>query len=96
MYLKNNRGFSETSFNVCPKITFTKNNKGYIQRSDPKLLYFDWQFDENIIVIRHTKNKDTDDVIDDGNYKIIQPNNKVYSEIDLLDTVKGIKYILGR
>ena len=96
IYYKNNRQISETGFNVCPKITFINNHTGFIKRSAPELLYFNWAIDVQNLKIVHTINNDPDDVIDNGNYKIIQPNNKTYREIDLLDTIKHVKYILGR
>jgi hypothetical protein len=96
IYLKNGRQFSEIMFNVCPTITFIKNHTGFIKRSDPKLLYFNWQFDDNKLVIRHTINEDKDNIIGDGTYKLIYINKKVIDEMALLDTVKNIKYRIGR
>jgi hypothetical protein len=95
IYVQKN-GYSSENFNVCPTIVFAKNRTGYIKRSDPKLLYFNWQFDNNKLVIRHTINKDKDDIIDDGTYKLTFTAKKLYKEITLIDTSRNTKYILRK
>jgi hypothetical protein len=94
IYFESGGRSSGINFNVCPEIKFSKNNSGFIKRSDPMLLYFNWRVSGDELTIRHIRNKDKDDIIDDGTYKIIHPN-KTFHEVDLLDTVKHIKYILG-
>ncbi|HAL81703.1 MAG TPA: hypothetical protein DCO83_05270, partial [Mucilaginibacter sp.] len=69
---------------------FEKNHSGYIKRSDPKLLYFNWQFNGDKLVIRHIINKDKDVIIHDGTYKLTFANKKLYKEIRLMDTLRNI------
>lgn len=95
-YQKDGQGLGE-SFNVCPQVIFQENHKGFIKRSDPRLLYFNWTFNNDHLTIEHyPKSKDNDLIIDDGIFKIVQTKNKTFQEIEIIDTVKNVKYILGR
>ncbi|HWZ03687.1 MAG TPA: hypothetical protein VNX40_08730 [Mucilaginibacter sp.] len=73
-----------------------KNHLAFRERSDSKLLYFNWSLHGNILTLKHTLKKDNNDIIADGNYVIARANNKEFNELDLLDTQKHIKYILAR
>ena len=96
IYLNANNQGNEISFNVCPQIIFKENHKGFIKRSDPRLLYFNWTFNNDHLKIEHyPKSKDNDLIIDDGIFKIVQTKNKTFQEIEIIDTVKNVKYILG-
>lgn len=87
-------GMGSAMCNVCPDIIFSKNHSGYIKRSDPQLLDFNWKISDSTLIIRHQKNEDKDNIIDDGIYKMMFSNKKIYEELSLTDTKSGIKYIL--
>ncbi|WP_295674151.1 hypothetical protein [uncultured Mucilaginibacter sp.] len=90
------KAVSGLSFNVCPEVNFFKNHSGFIKRSDPKQLQFSWSLRDTILTLKHALKENNNDVIDDGTYVISHPTNKKFEELDLLDSKKHTKYILGR
>jgi hypothetical protein len=87
---------SGLSFNACPEVVFSKNHSGFIKRSDPKLLQFSWSLRDTLLTLKHALKENNSDIIDDGTYVISHRTNKKFEELDLLDSEKRTKYILGR
>lgn len=81
------------SFNVCPRIVFEKGHSGFFQMRE----VFSWTTEGDKLIIKQPPhNKTKNGIIGEGTFKIIHPDNKTFQEIDLLDTIKHVKYILGR
>ncbi len=76
-----------------PKSLFVKNNHGFIKRPGKILTYFDWEFDEGKLMIKRNDIKITDNVINDGAYKITFGGRRQFNQITLSDTVRNIDYI---
>jgi hypothetical protein len=84
---------SEISFNVCPPIVFEKNHSGFFQKGE----VFNWTVEDDKLIIKQpSSDKTKHGIVGEGTFEIIHPVNKTFQEIDLLDTIKHRKYILGR
>jgi hypothetical protein len=96
MLFQNNDDSANAKCNVCPQITFFKNNHGFIKRPGKILTYFDWEFDEGKLMIKRNDIKITDNAINDGTYKTTFGGRRQFNQITLSDTVRNIDYILKR
>jgi hypothetical protein len=81
--------------NACPTIIFNKDYSGFVKSPDAVISPFTWATENNKLLLKNVKGFRARDVImKDGVYKIIYPNKKLPHRIDLLDTVRHIKYWL--
>jgi hypothetical protein len=81
--------------NSCPVITFLNNHSGNFRTEGGDLIYsFKWSFEKGNLAISYPINNKTKDIILEGTFKIIYPNKKLPHRIDLLDTIRHIKYWL--
>jgi len=79
----------EVKCNACPRITFKKNNKGFMERSDLKTFPFHWRIeDDKLVLINSVKDSG---IVKSGTYVIISGKNK---SIQLLDSIHKIAYNL--
>ena len=92
---QNNGEETTISYNVCPIIVFVNDHSGYIKRGSIHAVPFTWRIDEGKLIIKHTDSTN-DDIIDDGSYQIIFGNKKSYHEINLLNSIKKVKYSLSK
>jgi len=93
---QNNDDSAAVKCNVCPEVEFSKNYTGFIKSSDAGLFYFKWKIDNDALIIQQDKNSQVNDIMNDGNYKLIILDNIPIKEMSLTDTVRNIKYILSK
>ncbi|TWI97268.1 hypothetical protein JN11_03729 [Mucilaginibacter frigoritolerans] len=93
---QNNDDSAAVKCNVCPEVEFSKNYTGFIKSADAGLFYFKWKIDNDALVIHQNKNGQTNDIMNDGNYKLTLFDNIPIKEMSLTDTVRNIKYILSK
>jgi hypothetical protein len=93
---QNNDDSVAAKCNTCPEVEFSKNHSGFIKKSGQGVFYFTWQTDNDRLSISHNDNSKTDSTIEDGNYQLTLFNNMPIKELELLDTVKSLKYVLSK
>lgn len=94
---QNNDDSASVKCSTCPEIEFSKNYTGFVKSQDAGLYYFKWKIDNNDELIIHQENSNQpEDILSNGNYKLILFNNIPIKEMSLTDTVKNIKYILSK
>jgi hypothetical protein len=92
---QNNGEETTISYNVCPIIVFVNDHSGYIKRGSIQAAPFTWEINEGKLIIKHTENNRAD-ILDSGAYQIIPDTKKSYHEINLLNSIKKVKYSLGK
>jgi hypothetical protein len=94
---QNNDDSIATICNVCPEMIFAKDETGFIRRQNEKMLHFKWESGAGTLILKHSGSTNNgDNIIGDGNYKLIYKDKKSFKEIALIDTFKDIKYILRK
>ncbi len=83
----------KVSCNVCPKISFNDHHNGYIKTPGQETLMFSWTINNDKLVFRNKRSKS---VFNDGTYNVIGDKKAATQEVDLIDTIKKIQYILRR
>jgi len=87
---------TEIMRNVCPFITFDKNNTGYVKMGEVSFIcFFHWSVENDKLILKDVKNIGSP-FFGIGAYKLLYENSKVINEVVLFDTVHKVKYILER
>ena len=94
-YLEANGRRASTNFFACSTIEFEKVNLGYFKNAMGAVSTFNWTSDGDNLVIENF-NKNSSGIIFNGTFEIIHKYRKEFKEVDLLDSSKRYRCVLGQ